>query len=575
MNKILILLSALLVLSCTKKEKTPNQLNVSVSDSISTLDPASSYDTISAKVIYQAYEQLYEYEYLKRPYTLRPLLAENMPRISEDKLTYTIDIKKGVFYQDHGFLKGKKRELISEDFITQIKRMAFKGTRSPGWWLFENKIIGLDEFREKAGTDLEKLYSLNVKGLVATDKYTLKIQLTKPFPQFLYALSMSFASPLPMEAVKYFKNDLTNDIVATGPYILTEWQKNLNLTLTKNPNYREEFYPAVGDRLSIKENLLEDKDKKIPFIDSIKIQILKESQTAWLNFMAGKLDILGLPKDNFDQAITPMSTLTDEMKSKGIVLSKVSSLTFWYISFNMRDSIFAKNKNLRLAIAHAIDTPKLILTFTNNRGLIANSIYPPGIFGYNPSVKLPYYYDVAKAKKYLADAGYPNGKNLPVIDFDVRGASTRNRQMADFYRQELAKIGIKINVITNTFPGFLKKQASGKLTLWQGGWAMDYPDSENILQLLSEKNLPPGPNASSYSNPKFQKLFEKVIYMEDGAEKESLLREIDDLINNDVPWAMQYYARDYVLRYNRVKNYRTSDIIYNNFKYLRLESPAK
>jgi oligopeptide transport system substrate-binding protein len=575
MLKLILTVALIFTFSCTKKRKLINQLNVSTSSAISTLDPANSYDTVSARVIYQSYEQLFEYDYLKRPYSLRPLLAVGLPKISEDRLTYTIEIKKGVFYQDHGFMKGKNRELKAQDFITQFKRMAFKGTRSPGWWLFEDKVKGLDKFRFKAGTKLEKLYSLNISGLTAVDNYTLKIQLKKPFPQFMFALSMSFSSPIPMEAVKHFKNDLTNDMVATGPYILTDWKKNLNLTLTKNPKYRKALYPAAGDRYAIKNNLLDDKDKQIPFIDTIKIQILKESQTAWLNFMAGKLDIMNLPKDNFDSVITPMSSLTDDMKKKGIVLAKVSSLTFWFISFNMRDSIFAKNRNLRLAIAHAVDTDKLIKVFTNNVGLKANSIYPPGIFGYNPSVQLPYGYNSEKAKEFLKKAGYPEGKGLPEIEFDVRGSSTRSRQMADFYRQELSKVGVKIKVVTNTFPGFLKKLKNGKLTLWQGGWAMDYPDSENVLQLLSNKNLPPGPNGTSYTNSKFQKLFEQAIYMEDTARKNQLLREIEDIVNKDIPWVMQYYARNYILRYNRVKNYRSSDIIYNNYKYLRLDDSAK
>jgi ABC-type transport system substrate-binding protein len=570
-----LILIVLIFGSCTKKVKTKNQLVVEKSSSISTIDPAASYDTVSAGVVYQCYETLYEYEYLKRPYVLKPLLASEMPLISEDRMTYTIKLKKGVKYQDHGFYKGRNKEVTAHDFITQFKRMAFKGTRSPGWWLYENRIIGLDEFRKSAGTDLNKLYTANIEGLIAKDKYTLVIKLKKPYPQLIYSLAMTFSSPVPMEAVKHFKNDLHESTVATGPYILTDWKKNLRLILKRNPNYRKAFYPGSGDRFAIKNGLLEDKDKQIPFIDTVRVEIIKEPQTAWLNFMKGKLDILTIPKDNFDSVITPMSTLTPEMKQKGISLEKKSTLTFWFIAFNMQNSIFAKNKNLRLAVAHGVNNTKLIDLFTNNTAFPANSIYPPGIFGYSPSVTLPYKYDLAKAKEYMVKAGYPNGMGLPEIPFDVRGTSTRNRQMADFYRQELAKLGFKIKIITNTFPAFLKKLKNNKLTLWQGGWAMDYPDTENVLQLLSKKNHPPGPNATSYANEEFQKLLEKAIFLEDGVEKQVLLRKMENIVNEDIPWIMQYYARHYILRYNRVMNYRPSDLIYNDFKYLRLVAPAK
>ena len=89
--KLLIIISSLLLFSC-KKEGDPNTLNVSISGEISTLDPANSYDTISASIVYQGYEQLFEYHYLKRPYTLQPLLAESLPLIEDGGKKYTIKI---------------------------------------------------------------------------------------------------------------------------------------------------------------------------------------------------------------------------------------------------------------------------------------------------------------------------------------------------------------------------------------------------------------------------------------------------------------------------------------------------
>lgn len=296
---------------------------------------------------------------------------------------------------------------------------------------------------------------------------------------------------------------------------------------------------------------------------------MKESQTRWLNFQSKKIDFLVIPKDNYSSAIDPNGHLTDELKKKNIKLHIAPTLTYWWISFNMKDSLLGKNKNLRLAVAHAIDVDKYITVFTNNIGQKANSIYPPGIPGYDPSHQLPYEYNLKKAKEYLAKAGFPDGKGLPEFNYDVRGSSTTNRQQAEFIKADLEKIGFKINVVLNTFPAFLEKARRGQLQIWQDGWAMDYPDAENALQLLYTKNHAPGPNATFYSNPKFDKKFEELRFLEDGVDKRKLMIEMENIVHDDLPWVMQYYARSYILYHDYLRNYRQSDLVYNNMKYLR------
>lgn len=567
-----ILLLLLVTASCRKKANDINAgvVNVPLSSEISTLDPANSYDTISASVVYQGYEQLYEYHYLKRPYTLQPLLAESMPKISKDGLTYTIKIKKNIQYHDDPSFNGKPRFLKAQDFITQIKRLAFLPTKSNGWWLFDGRIEGINEFREAAENSMEKFKSLNIKGLSAPDDHTLVIKLTNPYPQMLFTLAMSFTSPMPMEAVEKYENHLHDKIIGTGPFKLVIWNKNSSLRLERNKNYRESNYPRQGDRQANSQGLLEDAGKKIPFLQGVQYNIIKESQTRWLNFRSKKIDFLIIPKDNYASAIDPNGDLSQDLVKEKINLQVFPTLTYWWLSFNMTDPLLGKNLLLRKAIAHAIDVEKYIKFFTNNIGQKANSIYPPGIPGYDPSLQLPYQYNIELAKKYLADAGFPEGKGLPELNYDVRGASATNRQQADFIKNELDKIGIKVKVHLNTFPGFLKKMRNGKLQFWQDGWAMDYPDAENSLQLLTTKNHSPGPNATFYSNKKFDEHFEKLKVLHDGPEKRDLMRKMELIIREELPWIMQYYARNYILHHNHLKNYRHSDLIYNNMKYLRI-----
>ncbi len=572
LHLFILIFMTLVSYSCRKKNSgnNSNTLSVPLSSEISTLDPANSYDTISASVVYQGYEQLYEYHYLKRPYTLQPLLAKEMPQISADGKTYIIKIKKNIRYHDDPVFEGQPRYLKAQDFITQIKRLAFLPTKSNGWWLFDGRIEGINEFRKSVGTDIQKFQSLNIKGLEAPDDHTLVIKLSKRYPQMLFTLAMSFTSPMPIEVVLKYNNFLHGKIIGTGPFKLDVWKKNSTLKLKKFEHYHKTFYPRQGDRRANSLGLLADAGKQLPFLDGVNFTIIKEAQTRWLNFRSKKIDFLIIPKDNYANAISPNGKLTTELSKDKIKLQIFPTLTYWWLSFNMSDPLLGKNLFLRKAIAHAINVEKYIKFFTNNTGQRANSIYPPGIPGYSPSKQLPYGYNIKLAKKYLKKAGFPNGEGLPILNYDVRSANTTNRQQADFIKTELKKIGINIRVSLNTFPGFLKKMRNGKLQFWQDGWALDYPDAENVLQLLTTKNHSPGPNATFYSNPLFDAAFEKLKVLPEGEEKMKLMKKMEDIIHDELPWVMQYYARSYILYHNHLLNYRHSDLIYNNMKYLKI-----
>ncbi len=569
--KILALLLFITSLSaCTKKKVSgkKNILNYALTTNVSTLDPAVSYDTVSAKVVYQIYESLYEYDYLVRPYQLKPLLAVDMPQIEEGGLKYTIKIKKDILY--HPLPTKKQYTLKASDFIVGLKRLAYTATRSNGWWLFEGKIKGLNEFREKAKS-IEDIINLEVEGLKAPDERTLVIKLTKPYPQLIYALAMAFTAPIPKEMLLHYKNDFSQIAIGTGPYVLDSWKPNAYIKLLKNQNYHESYYPTKGDRFAYEKKLLVDVGTKIPFIDQINFKIIKEAQTRWLNFREKKIDLIVLTKDHFPLALDKSGRLNKEFIKEKIQLQIAPTLTYWWLAFNMQHPILGKNQKLRNAIAHAVDIDSYIKSFTNNIALKANSIFPPGVPGYSPQNTLPYSYNLNKAKKLLSEAGFPNGKGLPTFSYDVRGSTTVSRQMGEFIQKELANIGINLKVNLNSFPGFLNKARTGQLEIWQGGWAMDYPDPENVVQLLISKNHPPGPNATYFSNARIDQLYEELFKANTQDQVKEITSEINDIVSKELPWVMQFYSRNYILHHGYLKNFRQSDLIDNNFKYLKLE----
>ena len=566
-----VLLSLLLVVfSCTKNSDRKDHIDISMADDVSTLDPANCYDTICYQPLSQVYESLFEIEYLKRPYSLRPLLAEGFPAISSDRLKYTFKIKKGIKYHDSEFIP-KGREVKAQDFANQIKRLAFQGTRSQGFWIVDGKIKGINAWREKVGTNLDLFFKDPIEGVSTPDDYTLVIELIRPYPQLLWAMAMSFTSPIPEEAIKAAKNDFRSNFVGTGPYIITKYAPTQEVILKKFDGYKSSIYPSQGDRFAHENGLLKDAGAKLPFVGNVRFVVIKESQTDWLNFMKKKTDMINLVKDLYPQALTTDGKLKEEITKESINLQASPTLIYWWISFNMKDKIVGKNLNLRKAIAYGVNVDKYIELFTYNIAQKANSIYPPGIAGYSPSTDLPYKYDLNLAKEYMKKAGYPDGKGLPTLVYDVRGTDTRKRQMGEFVQQELRNLGINVEVRLNTFPAFLEKSRSGELQFWQGGWVLDYPDSENVLQLLTSDKLPPGPNSSQYSNPKFDKMFNELRELEDGDRKFDLMKQMEDMVNADLPWVMQYYSRNYILYHDHLKNFRYSDIIYNNIKYLKVQ----
>jgi ABC-type transport system substrate-binding protein len=320
--------------------------------------------------------------------------------------------------------------------------------------------------------------------------------------------------------------------------------------------------------------MLADAGKPLPFLDKMIFDVLVEEQPRWLGFMSGKKDLIEIPKDNFAAAITNKVNLTPELQAKGTRLNIEIGVIFRYISFNVTDKV-VNNKYLRQALSMAIDREKWIDLFTNGTGKKMTMVFPPGIPDRPKAAQIKYDYNVEKAKELLKKAGYPEGKGLPPLNFDLRGADTKNRQLGDFLQGQWAAIGVKTNVIPNTFPAYLEKMKKGVLQVSYGGWSMDYPDVETDYQLLYGPNKSPGPNDSNYDNPEFNKMYEQMALMESGPKRAALVQKMEDIIQEDVPWAYGYFEATYMLSQPWLLNYRGAEIIANKYKYLRINRDVK
>ncbi len=583
MNRILLLLiiPMLILPSCSSNRNKYNGkkfIQVPLSDDAKTLDPANAFDTISLSVMPLALESLYQYSYFKRPMQLEPLLAESMPTVSRDKKTYTIRIKKGVYYTDDpAFPNGKGRELEAKDFIYQWMRLLHPKLQSNGPWIFEDKVVGYSERKKELlkhkGPSYEDLLLKPIKGFRILNKHTIQIKLTKPYSQLLYVLAMGFTVPVPQEVVlKYGHESLNDKMVGTGPYILKSFIRGSKIVMERNYNFRKEAFPSNPNNQEMNRKYA---GKSVPFLDFIEFNIIKEDSPLWLQFQKGNLDYTGIPKDNFDKAITNGIDLSPEMKEKGIRLYTYDRSVIWYLNFNMKDKLLGSNVNLRRAIVRAIDRDYMIKVFLNGRGIKATSIVPPGIEGNTGRKKLIGDYNIKEAENYLKLAGYPGGANLRTINFDLRGSSTTARQRGEYIRSALEKIGIKVKVITNTFPSYLQKEKNGNLQFFFGGWAADYPDSENFLQLLYGGNVSPGPNASNWKDAQFDKLYLKAAQMKPSRRKNKLIRKAEGIAFNKAVWSMLYYPKAFTLYQKWIKNYIPNEFTNNQLKYVDVDMQEK
>ncbi len=578
---VFLVATILILVGCTKKENAEytGYTREVIKTNIKGMDPVISSDLYSGIVMGQIYSTLMQYNYLKRPTVAEPCDADGLPLISKDLKTYTFKIKKGILFHDSPAFKdngGKGRELTAEDYIYSWKRLADPATHSDGFWIFEGKVKGFKEWQDQAVKAGKADYSKPVPGLTALDKYTLKIELEKPFPQMTYVLTMVTAGAVPHEAVDFYGQEFQNHPVGSGPYQFKSWVRNSQIILSKFAGYREELYPSEGESSDKAAGLLEDAGKKLPLNDGVIFSEIVEDQPRWLGFRKGEFDWVEIPKDNYDSAVKN-DAIDPELAKQGVRLQKYVDPDLTFDSFNMDDAVVggAKNKFLRQALSLAIDPADMIRTFYSGHAVSAQGPIPPTVVGYNPSLKNPYKGpNIEKAEEILKKAGHPHGEGIPEIQYEIYSGSTA-RQIVEYFQQRAALIGVKVKINVNTWPEFLAKQKKRKCQLFGMAWSADYPDGENFLQLFYGPNASPGPNSSNYNNPEFNKLYDQASVMLDSPVRNVIYQKMVSLVIEDSPWIFDTHRMTYTLTNGWLHNHKRNVMMLNYSKYYRIDKDAK
>jgi len=631
---LLFIIAAVLLLPsiCTNSPwpteyKDTNTLFNCWSSAIKSLDTATAYFEHEGVIINNIVETPVTYDYLARPYKLIPLLATEMPepvyfdkdgKILEkggdsgvvDRVEYTIHLHDDVYFQPHPcFGDGVKRLLTAADFKVGLTRLADPRLASPVFTSFSSFLLGFQECSNNIKKEVERLEALTpgtnfdrypvlpdyrsipLQCFEQLDDFTFKIVLSRKYPQALYWMAMHFFAPVAWEALEYYYSpenidkgmSYTFSPVGTGEFMLGESDLNNRIVLERNPN---------SDRLCPGS------------IDRVVFQYEREAIPLWLKFLQGYYDRSGIPSDMFEAAVD-MSPggefeLSGELAELGV--SKIENVSSWifYFGFNMLDEdvggLSPEKRALRQAISIVLDYDEYLSIFQNGRGIAAQELIPPTIFGsqsgeagvnpytdvWDPVLKKPRRRSVQEAQELMRQAGYPEGRKpdgTPLVLYLDHASSGLPGFKTQFLwlRDKFRLLGIELEERPSDLNRWRDKIRQGNWQLvFNKGWIADYPDPENFMFLFKGangvvKSHGRGANYVNYASDEFDEIFNKLESMDNTPERFALLRQATAILQRDAPCCWGFHPTSMVLAHSWVKNYQIHDMMHNTYKYLSID----
>jgi len=544
-------------------------------------DPAQINDLYSNYVVSHVFEAPLQFDFLARPPVMRPRTAVEMPEVSADFREFTVRIKPGIYFQDDPAFNGKKRELVAQDYVYQLKRVADPKWKSPQWPTVESThVTGLAELRKQAQQPGVKFdYDREIDGIRALDRYTFRVRLDEPNPRFaeLFTDARPFGA-VAREIVEAYDKEIMGKPVGTGPFKLVSWKRGSSIVLERNPGFRDEFYdaqPAPDDERgkAILERL---KGRKLPMVDRVEISVINESQPRWLSFLNAQQDTVNVPLE-FVTLAAPNGKIAPALERRGIQLERVLNPDVAMTFFNMDNPVVGgytpEKVALRRAISLGYNTDEEIRLIRRGSMIPAQSQVPPMTSGYDPLFTSEMgTFDRARAKALLDTYGYidrdgdgwreqPDGSPL-VLEIATE-TSQIDRAFNELWKRQLDALGVQVKFIQNQWPENLKNARAGKLMIWTLGNTASSPDSDAFLAFGWSKNIGSS-NFARFVRPAYDRLYDQQRQMPDGPERDSVIREMKRMFvawtpykihghrfSNDVshPWLIGYrrhpFARDF------------------------------
>lgn len=544
-------------------------------------DPAAVQDLYSATIEQMLFETLLTYDYLARPSKLVPLTAEALPEITDNGRTYTVRVRKGIYFIDDPAFKGKKRELTAADYAYELERLIDPRVNSPWAWLVEGKIVGLDELGDAAKKSGRFDYDAKIEGLQTPDRYTLVIKLKDTDYNLSYILAHEPTSAVAREVIEAYADEAgraMSNPVGTGAYRLAQWVRSSKIILAANPGYRGFTWNFESSDPDDQKLIYAMKGKRMPQVGRIEVSIMEEDQARLLAFQNDELDLMDLAGPLAPNVLDG-DKLKPQFVKKGIKLSRIIDPAISYVFWNMQDPIvggLSKDKiALRRAMAMAYNVDDEVNVVRNGQAAPVQYPIPPGVVGYDPHYRSPVTFDPVLANRLLDYFGYRRGpdgfRNLPDgRPFTIRYASrpdSLGRQLDELWKQAFDRIAIRMEVQKDRFPELLKLERQCKLMMRTASWIADYPDADNFMQLLYGRNI--GQNNNGCAKiPEYDKLYEQTTKMPDSPERDRLYHDMARIIEVYAPWRLDTATYRNMLVQPRVVGYKKHPILHAEWQYV-------
>jgi oligopeptide transport system substrate-binding protein len=531
-------------------------LRVAFANAEGGFDPQASSDTTtSGAVIGAIFDPLYVFDYFARPLRMVPNTAAGLPEVTDEGRTYTIRIRSGIYFASDRAFKGKKRELTAEDYVYSLKRMFDPKVRSYFVYLFENKLVGLDDVLARARASSSFDYDAKIDGLQALDRFTLQIRFKRPYYEFAWWLATAPFAAVAREVVDAYKdpsNRVMENPVGTGAYRLTEWTHGHRIRLEANPNYREVAYPVPGLGSAPGDSQISQgmTGRKLPIVGNVDISIIEEDQLRLLSFDSGKLDYIALPAALAEKVLYGSAT-KPEYARRGIVLYRDIAPTIGFFFFNLDHPLVGGYTSEKIALRRAIsmgyDRDTAVKQLLNGQGISANQPVPPPLYGYDPKYVAQYGYDPSAARALLDRFGYkdrdgdgyralPDRKPLTVVLGSKTDAAARTSD--ELWKRNMDAIGIRVTFLKNKMSELIKMAEAGQLMMWGAQWTTsDFPDGIDGYSYFYSKNIGLL-NDARMRLPAFDALYEAARNLPDGTARTAIFDQMNDMIFNYAPWIL-------------------------------------
>ena len=444
-----------------------------------------------------------------------PALAESW-KISKDGTRYTFKLRKGVKFHTTSYFK-PTRDFQADDVLFTFNRQRLSSHP------FHK--VGGGNYTYYTGMSLDKM----IKDIVKVDDYTVLFVLNYPSSPFLSNLAMHFASILSAEygekLAKAGKKE-TIDIkpIGTGPFVFRRYLKDTSIRYVSHP----EYYRGKAK------------------INKLVFQITPDASVRAQKLRGNECDLITMP--------SPIDLASIGKDSRFVVLEK-EGLNVGYLAINVEKKPF-DNVLVRKAIHHALNRDSYIKAIYLHRAIKAKNPIPPLMWSYNEKIS-DYAYNPEKAKTLLKQAGYEKGFSAELWTLPVsRPYNPSGKKMGEMMQADLAKVGIKVKLVTYDWPTYLKKADRGEHQLLQLGWSGDNGDPDNFLNiLLSCSGVRSGSNAARWCYKPFDKIVSRAQSLQEKSRRDALYRRAQEIFKQRVPWVTLAHAKVYRAMSKRVKNF--------------------